>query len=86
MKHHFGMLPHHISNTIMPDFNIDQLQNKISRISLDKMYDYKKPESLMETNLKVNCVNKWNELPFELKVLPYSNSKDTLYKTLKNFH
>ena len=70
----------------MNDFNRDQLQNKISHISLDKMYDYKKPKNLMETNLKVNCVNKWNELPLKLKFLPYSNSKDALYKTLKNFH
>ena len=86
MKHHFGMLPDNFSNTIMPAFNIDQLQNKISRISLDKMYDYKKSNTLMETNLKANCVNKWNELPLEIKLLPYSNSKDALYKTLRNFH
>ena len=85
MKHHFGMLPYHFSNQIMPSFNIDQLQNKISRISLDKMYDYKKSPNLKETSLKVNCVNKWNDLPLELKFLPYSNSKDALYKILKSF-
>ena len=70
----------------MPHFNIDQLQNKISRISLDKMYDYKKSPNLLETNLKSNCVNKWNALPLELKILPYSNSKNALYKILKIFH
>ena len=80
------MLPYHFSNCIMPDFNIDQLQNKISRISLDKMYDYKKSSNLLKTNLKSNCVNKWNALPLELKFLPYSNSKDALYRTLTIFH
>ena len=49
------------------------------------MYDYKKSPNLRETNLKANCVSKWNDLPLELKILPYSNSKDALYKTLKNF-
>ena len=83
MKHHFGVLPSYFSSCIMPDFNITQLQNKISRISLDKMYDYKKPPISQETNLKTNCVHIWNSLPFELKVLPYSTSKDILYKTLK---
>ena len=86
MKHHFGMLPLYFSNFVMPDFNIDQLQNKISRISLDKMYDYKKSPNLLETNLKSNCINKWNALSLDLKTLPYSNSKDALYKILKKFH
>ena len=69
----------------MPHFDMDQLQNKISRISLDKMYDYKKSPILLESNLKANCVSKWNDLPLELKVLPYSNSKDVVFKILKKF-
>ena len=52
MKHHFGMVPHYFSKCIMPDFNISQLQNRISHISLYKMYDYKKTQILLETNLK----------------------------------
>ena len=83
MKHHFGLLPHHFSNYIMPDFNIDQLQNKIS---LHKMYDYKKSPNLLETNLKANCVNNWNNLPLEIKCMPYSNSKSKLYETLKTLN
>ena len=49
------------------------------------MYEYKKSPTLLESNLKTNCVSKWNELPLELKVLPYSNSKDALFKILKKF-
>ena len=86
MKHHFEVLPHYFNHFVMPNFNIDHLQSKISRISLDKMYDYKKSPNLLETNLKANCVNKWNNLPLEIKSLPYSNSKNALYKTLKTFN
>ena len=86
MKHHFGVLPHYFSQYVMPDFNIDQLQNKISRISLDEMYNYKTPPKLLETNLKASCIKNWNNLPLELKTLPYSSSKHELYKILKKFH
>ena len=48
------------------------------------MYDYKNKS--METSRKANCVNKWNDMPLELKFLPYSNSKEASYKILKNFH
>ena len=40
IKHHFGTLPPHFSKCAMPEFNINQLQNKISRMSLNKMYNY----------------------------------------------
>ena len=86
MKHHFGMLPHYFSQCVMPDFNIDQLQNVISHTSLNDMYNYKIPPKLLETNLKASCVKTWNELPLELKTLPYSSSKHELYRTLKKFH
>ena len=86
VKHHFGVLPHYFSHCVMPDFNIGQLQNKISHTSLDEMYDYKIPPKLLETNLKANCVDNWNKLPLELKTLPYSSSKHEMYKTIKKFN
>ena len=86
MKHHFGMLPHYFSHCVMPEFNIYQLQNKISRISLDEMYNYKIPPKILETDLKASCVKNWNNLPLELKTLPYSSSKHELYRILKKFH
>ena len=38
MKHHFGVLPHYFNHFVMPTSNIDHLQNKIARISLDEIY------------------------------------------------
>ena len=86
MKHHFGVLPHYFSHYVMPDFKIDQLQNIISRISLDEMYNYKISPKILETNLKASCIKNWNNLPLELKTLPYSSSKHGLYRILIKFH
>ena len=71
MKHHFGMLPINFSLNIMPDFNVSQLENKISRISLEHMYDYKKGTNLLSTQFKKNCIDIWNSLQFDIKALPY---------------
>ena len=62
MKHHYGKLPHHFGKNVMPDFNITQLDNKITRISLDHMYDYKNSPKLSISDLKINCINQWNSL------------------------
>ena len=86
MKHHFGVLPGHFSHCVMPEFNIGQLQNIISHTSLDEMYNYKMPPKLLETNLKAKCVMNWNNLPLELKTLPYSSCKNEMYKILKKLH
>ena len=50
------------------------------------MNNYKILPKLLETNLKVNCIKNWNNLPLELKTLPYSSSKHELYTILKKFH
>ena len=86
MKNHFGVLPGHFSHCVMPEINIGQLQNIISHTSLDEMYNYKMPPKLLETNLKAKCVMNWNNLPLELKTLPYSSSKNEMYKILKKLH
>ena len=86
MKHHYGKLPHHFSKNVMPDFNITQLDNKITRISLDHMYDYKNSTTASDTHLKLNCIKLWNTLPFTVKASPYTSSKDSIYKNLKEFN
>ena len=84
MKHHFGALPNSFSENIMPKQNINQLDNKISRISLQKMYDYKNCKNLGNNHFKINCIQNWNSLPFELKTIPYSSGKQYLHRALKN--
>ena len=83
MKHHFGMLPNNFSLNIMPEFNVQQLENKISRISLDHMYDYKKCKTLLSTQFKKNCIHIWNSLKFDIKALPYVSGKESFYKAIK---
>ena len=83
MKHHFGMLPKSFSLNIMPEFNVSQLENKISRISLGHMYDYKKCKNFLSVELKKNCIHIWNSLQFEIKTLPYMSGKENIYKALK---
>ena len=86
MKHHYGTLPPDFSQNIMPDFYINQLENKISHISLDQMYDYKYTLKTTNTQLKNCCIKFWNSLPFNIKSLPYTSSRHTLYENLKKFN
>ena len=83
MKHHFGILPTYFSLNIMPDFNVSHLENKISRISLDHMYNYKKCNNILNTQLKKKCIKLWNSLLFEVKALPYVSGRETFYQALK---
>ena len=83
MKHHYESLPQHFSKNVMPNFNTAQLQNKISRISLEQMYDYKYEPHLSNSNIKNACIKYWNSLPFETKCLPYISCKEYLFKNLK---
>ena len=83
MKHHYESLPQHFSKNVMPHFNSVQLQNKISRISLEQMYDYKYDPHLSKSHIKTNCIEYWNSLPFEIKCLPYVSCKNTMFKNLK---
>ena len=84
LKHHSGVLPYSFGQNVMPNLYINQLQNKISRISLDQMYNYERPSALSETHLKMSCVDAWNCLPLDIKVLPYSTNKNVLCKTFYN--
>ena len=80
MKHHYGTLPPNFSQNIMPNFYINQLENKISRISLDQMYNYKYAPKITNIPFKESCIKWWNSLPFKIKSLPYTSSRHTLYK------
>ena len=40
-KHHAGLLPCKFAKSVMPEFYAVQLQNRVTRISLDQMYNYK---------------------------------------------
>ena len=83
MKHHYRSLPIYFSKNVMPEFNVNQLQNKISRISLQHMYDYKNETSSLNSHIKINCIKYWNCLPFYVKSLPYVSCKEAMYKNIK---
>ena len=84
LKQHANMLPNHFSNNIMPEFNLSQLQNKITRTSLNQMYDYKTAKPTNSTNFKTNCIKIWNSLSLEFKSTPYVSNKTATYKTLSS--
>ena len=67
VKHHYQCLPNNFSENIMPKLNVSQLGNRISRISLNNMYDYENSQDTSSTPFKTNCVQNWNSLPFNLK-------------------
>ena len=83
MKHHCDKLPHQFSINIMPNFNVSQLGNKISRVSLNQMYNYETKTAASTTDFQHNCIKYWNSLPLTIKSLPYTSSKENLYKHLK---
>ena len=83
LKHHLGFIPNSFANTVMPNFNISQLGNKITRISLSQMYNYKRNSGEFETSFIVNCIKVWNALPLNIKALPYTNRNNAL-KIFKN--
>ena len=84
MKHQFEALPNNFSTNVMPILNVNQLENKISRISLQDMYNYKKCKNIDSTKFKTSCIKNWNSLPFEFKTLPYSHGKKYLHRALKH--
>ena len=86
MKHHCDKLPHHFSMNIMPKFNVSQLGNTISRVSLNQMYNYENKTTASTTDFQISCINYWNSLPMTIKSLPYTSSKNDLYKHLKKIN
>ena len=86
MKHHYGSLPYQFTVNVMPSLNVFQLQNNISKTSLEQMYDYKYEPNLSNSHIKTNCIKYWNSLPFDIKSLPYVSCKETLFKNLKKLN
>ena len=76
-------LPYQFSITIMPKLNVSQLGNKISRVSLEQMYNYQTQIITSTTDFQINCIQYWNSLPMTIKSLPYTSSKEDL-QTSKN--
>ena len=72
-KHHMEILPNYFSSNIMPHLNTNQLQNRITRISLEQMYDYRLDVKSPKICFKKVCCELWNSLPLNIKMLPYSN-------------
>ena len=83
MKHQFETLPNNFSEHIMPELKVKKLENKITHISLNNMYDYKSCKNQNNTQFKTSCIKHWNSLSFDLKVLPYSSGKKCLHRALK---
>ena len=78
LKHHMGFLPPYFTENTMPIMNDIQLENRITRVSLENMYDYKVEKRASETHFKENCIKFWNLLPFEMKMLPYTNKSSAI--------
>ena len=83
MKHHFGLLPNYISENLMPQLYINQLEYEVTHISLKDMYNYKSGKNSDNTHFKVSCSELWNSLSFELKLIPYTSGKICLHRALK---
>ena len=77
-KHHMGIIPLCFTENTMPSMNVSQLENRITRVSLEKMYDYKTEIKGSDTNFKNSCIRVWNLLPFEIKMLPYSHKGNAM--------
>ena len=71
-----GLLPSYFASNNMPSLNVSQLQNRITRITLEQMYDYKIDCNTLDNSFKKNCYKLWNSLPIAVKMLPYSNKNN----------
>ena len=80
LKHHLEILPSYFTNNNMPAVNTTQLQNRITRISLQQMYNYESINKSTHSFFSKNCYQLWNSLPLEVKSLPYSDRNCALRK------
>ena len=79
-KHHMELLPPTFAERIMPTMNLKQLQNKITRPSLNTMYNYE--QHLQDSPFKKNCSKAWNDLKLEQKSIPYTHDKTNTLKAI----
>ena len=78
MKNHLELIPSKFAKEVMPSLNIVQLDNKITRVSLSQMYNYKKLKGTYDTSFQMSCTKVWNALPLDIKSLPYINRNSAL--------
>ena len=76
-------LPSNFCSNTMPQTNFNKLGNRISRISLNQIYDYATSKNAYISHFKANCIHLWNSMPFYIKVLPYLSGKDSMHKAIK---
>jgi len=81
-KQHMGLLPKAFAENTMPKLNLKQLQNKITRPSLNTMYNYEQ-HILHDSPFKKHCTKTWNKMPLELKSIPYTLNKTSALSTIK---
>lgn len=82
LQHHYQTLPNNFSENIMPKLYVNQLENKITRISLKDMYNYTNCQDMNSTPFKTNCIQNWNSFSFQFKTMPYSSGKECLHRAL----
>ena len=68
-----GLLTQYFNKNNMASMNDVQLENRITRVSCNRMYDYKADRKVSDSYFKENFIRLWNSLPFEMKMLPYTN-------------
>ena len=78
MKNHLELIPSKFAKEVMPSLNIVQLDNKITRVSLSQMYNYKKLKGTYDTSFQMSCTKVWNAFPLDIKSLPYINRNSAL--------
>ena len=75
-KHHCNQLPNYFSLNIMPikiSSTANFMENMVqTRTTCHKQYNYKIDHNDHSYNFKYNCANIWNNLPIEVKQIPYS--------------
>ena len=64
----------------MPKLNLQQLQNKITRPSLNTMYNYE--QHVHDSTFQRQCTRTWNKMPLELKSIPYTLNKTSALQTI----
>ena len=74
------LLPPRFAERIMPTMNLKQLQNKITRPSLNTMYNYE--QHLQDSPFKKNCSKAWNDQKLEQKSIPYTHDKTNTLKAI----
>ena len=72
------LLPSYFTSNNIPCLNITQLQNRITQITLDQMYNYTAHIKGPNNCFMKSCYKFWNSLPIRIKMLPYTEKNNAL--------